>query len=201
MLPGVAGFLLEREVTFLNRLVEDPERPFVVVLGGAKVSDKIGVIERFLELADAILIGGAMCFSFFRAQGRPTGDSLVEEEGVELARRALERAEQSVPARAAERPRDRRPLRRGRGDARSTGSTCRTAGWASTSARARGRPTPTRSPRQDGVLERADGRLRAGAVRRRHAGDRRGDGGERARRWSAAGTRRRRSSASGWPRR
>ena len=94
-LPAVAGFLLEREVTLLNRLVQDPERPFVVVLGGAKVSDKIGVIERFLELADAILIGGAMCFSFFRAQGRPTGDSLVEEEGVELARRALERAAQS----------------------------------------------------------------------------------------------------------
>ncbi len=94
-LPAVAGLLLEREVTFLNRLVQDPERPFVVVLGGAKVSDKIGVIERFLELADAILIGGAMCFSFFRAQGRPTGDSLVEEKGVELAVRALERASQS----------------------------------------------------------------------------------------------------------
>ena len=62
----------------------------MVVLGGAKVSDKIGVIERFLELADAILIGGAMCFSFFRAQGKPTGDSLVEEEGVEpLAERIL----------------------------------------------------------------------------------------------------------------
>jgi phosphoglycerate kinase len=65
------------------------------VLGGAKVSDKLGVIERFLEIADAILIGGAMCFSFFRAQGRETGDSLVEEEGVELARRLLERAEGS----------------------------------------------------------------------------------------------------------
>jgi phosphoglycerate kinase len=65
------------------------------VLGGAKVSDKIGVIDRFLETADSILIGGAMCFSFFRAQGRRTGDSLVEEQGVELARRALEKAEQS----------------------------------------------------------------------------------------------------------
>jgi phosphoglycerate kinase len=67
----------------------------VVVLGGNKVSDKIGVIERFLGLADAILIGGAMCFAFFRAMGRPTGDSLVEQEGVELARRALELAERS----------------------------------------------------------------------------------------------------------
>jgi phosphoglycerate kinase len=94
-LPAVAGFLLEREVTTLRSLLERPERPFVVVLGGAKVSGKIGVIERFLEIADAILIGGAMCFSFFRAQGRPTGDSLVEEGGVELARRALHAAEHS----------------------------------------------------------------------------------------------------------
>ena len=93
--PAVAGHLLEREVTTLTGVVENPERPLVVVLGGAKVSDKIGLIERFLELADTILIGGAMCFAFFRAQGKQTGDSLVEEEGVELARRALEEAEGS----------------------------------------------------------------------------------------------------------
>jgi len=93
--PAVAGHLLEREVTTLTSLIEAPERPLVVVLGGAKVTDKIALIERFLELADAVLIGGAMCFSFFRAQGHPTGDSLVEEEGVELARRALEKAGQS----------------------------------------------------------------------------------------------------------
>jgi phosphoglycerate kinase len=92
-LPSAAGLLLEGEVATLEGVVEDPRRPLVMVLGGAKVSDKIGVIERFLEIADAILIGGAMCFSFFRAQGKPTGASLVEEEGVELARRALERAE------------------------------------------------------------------------------------------------------------
>ena len=95
MRPAVAGLLLEREVTALSSLLDEPDHPFVVVLGGAKVSDKIGVIERFLEIADAILIGGAMCFAFFCAMGRPTGDSLVEEEGVELARRALELAEQS----------------------------------------------------------------------------------------------------------
>jgi phosphoglycerate kinase len=93
--PAVAGLLLEREVTVLSSLLSEPEHPFVVVLGGNKVSDKIGVIERFLGLADAILIGGAMCFAFFRAMGRPTGDSLVEQEGVELARRALELAERS----------------------------------------------------------------------------------------------------------
>ncbi len=91
-LPSAAGLLLEKEVTTLEGLVDDPERPLVVVLGGAKVSDKIGLIDRFMDIADALLIGGAMCFSFFRAQGKPTGDSLVEEEGVGLARRALERA-------------------------------------------------------------------------------------------------------------
>ena len=76
----------------LRAIVESPARPLVVVLGGAKVSDKVALIDRFLDTADALLIGGAMCFSFFRAEGRPTGDSLVEEEGVELARRALEKA-------------------------------------------------------------------------------------------------------------
>jgi phosphoglycerate kinase len=95
LLPAYAGLLLEREVTELTRVVENPQRPLVVVLGGAKVSDKVGVIDRFLEVADEILIGGAMCFSFFRAQGIATGDSLVEEAGVELAGEALEAAEAS----------------------------------------------------------------------------------------------------------
>jgi len=94
-LPAYAGLLLEREVTELTKVVESPERPLVVVLGGAKVSDKVGVIDRFLDIADSILIGGAMCFSFFRAQGIATGDSLVEEEGVKLAEEALGRAEGS----------------------------------------------------------------------------------------------------------
>jgi phosphoglycerate kinase len=93
--PAVAGLLLEREVTTLRGIVESPQRPLVVVLGGAKVSDKIALIDKFLDTADALLIGGAMCFSFFHAQGIPTGDSLVEEEGVELARRALQKAESS----------------------------------------------------------------------------------------------------------
>jgi phosphoglycerate kinase len=92
-LPGYAGLLLEREVNELTEVVEAPARPLVVVLGGAKVSDKVGVIDRFLEVADRILIGGAMCFSFFRAQGIATGDSLVEEEGVRLAEEALRRAD------------------------------------------------------------------------------------------------------------
>jgi phosphoglycerate kinase len=95
VLPGYAGLLLERELNELTAVVESPRKPLVVVLGGAKVSDKIGVIDRFLEVADQILIGGAMCFSFFRAQGIDTGDSLVEEKGVELAAEALERAKES----------------------------------------------------------------------------------------------------------
>ncbi|HXF32210.1 MAG TPA: phosphoglycerate kinase [Solirubrobacterales bacterium] len=94
-LPGYAGLLLEREVTELNKVVEDPARPLVVVLGGAKVSDKVGVIDRFLEVADQILIGGAMCFSFFKAQGMEIGDSLYDDESVEAARAALAKAESS----------------------------------------------------------------------------------------------------------
>src|ERR671934_1789584 len=93
--PAVAGHLLETEVTTLEGLVEDPERPLVVVLGGAKVTDKVKLIDRFMEIADTILIGGAMAFAFFKAQGKPTGDSLVYEEGVEVARDVLERAEDS----------------------------------------------------------------------------------------------------------
>ena len=94
-LPGYAGLLLEREVVELTSVRDDPEPPLVVLLGGAKVSDKIGAIERLMQNAAQILVGGAMAFSFFRARGIPTGDSLVEAEGVELARRALDRAADS----------------------------------------------------------------------------------------------------------
>jgi phosphoglycerate kinase len=94
-LPGYAGLLLEREVIELTAVRDDPQRPLIVVLGGAKVTDKLGVIDRFLGFAEEILVGGAMCFSFFKAEGRDTGNSLVEEEGVESARRVLEEAEGS----------------------------------------------------------------------------------------------------------
>jgi phosphoglycerate kinase len=85
-----AGLLLGREVTVLTELLSDPQRPLVAVLGGAKVSDKLGVLEVFLGLADQILIGGAMCFPFYVAQGHPIGDSLCAQEDVELARRVLD---------------------------------------------------------------------------------------------------------------
>jgi phosphoglycerate kinase len=90
-----AGELLEQEVATLSKLIEDPARPLVAILGGAKVSDKIGVIERFLDVADAILVGGAMAFPFLAARGHSIGDSLCEDADVELARRALADAEGS----------------------------------------------------------------------------------------------------------
>jgi phosphoglycerate kinase len=87
LLPSAAGRLLEREVTTLTGILEDPKRPLVAVVGGAKVTDKIGVLEAFLERADSVLIGGAMCFPFFKAEGHDVGSSLCEEEGVEPARK------------------------------------------------------------------------------------------------------------------
>ncbi len=93
---SAAGLLLEREVTVLGGILADPDRPLVAVVGGAKVTDKLGVIERFLELADVILIGGAMCFPFFKAQGHGVGASLCEDAGVDPARRALADAEAST---------------------------------------------------------------------------------------------------------
>ncbi len=85
-----AGLLLEREVSALRGLLEDPSRPFVVVLGGAKVSDKLGVISRFREVADTLLIGGAMAFPFLSAQGHEVADSLCEQEDVQLAEALLD---------------------------------------------------------------------------------------------------------------
>ncbi|MCB0830906.1 MAG: phosphoglycerate kinase, partial [Solirubrobacterales bacterium] len=88
-LPAYAGLLLEKEVENLTSVASDPKRPLVVVLGGAKVSDKVGVIDRFLEIADQILIGGAMCFPFYKAQGHSIGGSLCHDDDIPLAREAL----------------------------------------------------------------------------------------------------------------
>jgi phosphoglycerate kinase len=87
-----AGLLLAREVEVLGRLLAAPERPFLAVLGGAKVSDKIGVIDHLLTRVQGFLIGGAMAYTFLRAQGKPVGRSLVEADRLELARATLERA-------------------------------------------------------------------------------------------------------------
>jgi phosphoglycerate kinase len=94
-LPAVAGLLMQRELEVLGTLLAEPARPFVVVLGGAKVSDKIGVIEKMLTTADSVLIGGAMCFAFFKAEGREVGTSRVETESVDVAGRIAAEAEAS----------------------------------------------------------------------------------------------------------
>jgi phosphoglycerate kinase len=92
LLPSAAGLLLEREVQTLTGILADPQRPLVAIVGGAKVTDKIGVLEAFMERAETILVGGAMCFPFFAAQGHEVGDSLCEQEGIEPARRILDAA-------------------------------------------------------------------------------------------------------------
>jgi phosphoglycerate kinase len=91
-LPAAAGLLMEQEIDYLDKVLEDPERPFVAILGGAKVSDKLGVIRSLLETADSLLIGGAMGFTFFKAQGYEIGNSLVEEDYLNEAKRLMEEA-------------------------------------------------------------------------------------------------------------
>lgn len=88
-LPAVAGFLMEKEIQYLGAAIADPKRPFVAILGGAKISDKIGVIKNLLTIADKVLIGGGMANTFFAAQGYPMGDSLVEAEALDTARELL----------------------------------------------------------------------------------------------------------------
>lgn len=91
-LPAAAGFLLEKEIKYLGNAIAEPERPFVAILGGAKVSDKIGVIENLLTKSDQILIGGGMANTFFKAQGYEMADSLVEEDVLDTAKSLLETA-------------------------------------------------------------------------------------------------------------
>ena len=93
-LPAVSGFLIEKELKFLGEALENPERPFVAILGGSKVSDKIGVIENLLEKVDTLIIGGGMAYTFFKAQGYNVGDSLCEEDKCDLALEIMEKAKE-----------------------------------------------------------------------------------------------------------
>lgn len=89
-LPAVAGFLMEKEIQYLGQAIADPKRPFIAILGGAKISDKIGVIRNLLTRADQVLIGGGMANTFFKAQGYAVGDSLYEEEALDTAKQLLQ---------------------------------------------------------------------------------------------------------------
>ena len=91
-LPAVSGFLMEKELNFLGTTLENPERPFVAILGGAKVSDKIGVIDSLLEKVDTLMIGGGMAYTFFKAQGYNVGNSLCEPDKVDLALACMQKA-------------------------------------------------------------------------------------------------------------
>ena len=91
-LESAAGFLMEKEIKFIGGAVDTPERPFVAILGGAKVSDKIGVIESLIDKADKVLIGGGMAYTFFKAMGREVGLSLLEVDRIELAKQIMEKA-------------------------------------------------------------------------------------------------------------
>ena len=95
-LPSVSGFLIEKELRFLGDALNNPERPFVAILGGAKVSDKIGVIDSLLEKVDTLMIGGGMAYTFFKAQGYNVGNSLCEVEKTGLALEAMEKAKAKV---------------------------------------------------------------------------------------------------------
>ncbi|MDD7464395.1 MAG: phosphoglycerate kinase [Anaerococcus sp.] len=92
ILPSAVGFLIEKEISFIGKALEDPERPFVAILGGAKVSDKIGVIENLIGKVDTILIGGGMAYTFLKAQGKEIGKSLLEEDKMELSLELVEKA-------------------------------------------------------------------------------------------------------------
>ena len=93
-LPAVAGFLIEKELEFLGKAVTNPERPFIAILGGSKVSDKIGVIDNLLEKVDTLMIGGGMAYTFFKAQGYNVGNSICEIDKIDLAKEAMKKAKE-----------------------------------------------------------------------------------------------------------
>ena len=179
-LDAYAGFLLAGEVKELSRLLEDPERPFVAVLGGSKVSDKLAVLDNLLGRVDSLVVGGGMCFTFLAAQGHEIGDSLFEPDQVDAVKRLLATAEREgkpvllptdvVVAREVSEDAETRTVPAGGIEAGWKGldigpETAKAFAAAVADART--------------VLERAHGRVRAGPVRGRHQGGRRGRGRRR----------------------
>ena len=178
LLPHYCGNLVRDELAVLRQLTGEPERPYVVVLGGSKVSDKLAVIDSLLPKVDQLLVGGGMCFTFLAALGNEVGESLLEADRIDDCARLLAHSGDKIvlPTDIVVADRDRRRRRRPQvvsAYAIPAGAMGLDIGPASVAefARRAGR-------RADGVLERADGRLRGRAVRRRHPRRRRGGRGD-----------------------
>ena len=169
-LPAAAGLLLEEEVDYLDGLLKDPERPFVAILGGAKVSDKLGVIESLLGVADTLLVGGAMCFTFFKAQGYEVGKSLVEDDYLEEAKRLMDEAGEKlvlpvdvVVADEMEEGAEAEVVR---------GTRYHRTRWGWISGRAPWSSSRSRFWPENNILERPDGGIRDRRLRQGHGGRR-----------------------------
>ena len=175
---AAAGLLMEQELKYLGMATTNPPRPCVAILGGAKVSDKIEVIQNLGKVVDRLVIGGAMAYTFLRAQGQPTGKSLVEEDKIELAKELLAKSRRQTSA--------ARGPRGGIGDRRRR---CERGGGAHSRRQDRGghRAADDRrilaggGRREDGHLERSHGHLREAAVRQRYRGAGQSGGGVRRR--------------------
>ena len=195
-----AGFLIQKEVEYLGKALGSPARPFVAILGGAKVSDKIKVIENLLAKVDALCIGGAMAYTFLKAQGVEVGKSRVEEDKLELARQILERAaarkvDLLLPVDHVCGTEPKETAKRVVVNDRAIPTELMGLDIGPKTLDAL---PPAHPRREDGLLERAHGPLRAEAVRRGHVRRRPGDGRQpRPSRWSAAATAPRRSRRRG----
>ena len=177
---AAAGLLMAAEVQYLGKILEHPDRPFIAILGGAKVSDKLEVIQNLVPRVDALLIGGAMAYTFFKAQGVPVGKSLVEADLLDAARDVEQQAKARnlrfelpsdhvvAPKLEAGAPAENARRRR-RGDRRSDGARHRTEDHRALSQHHRGR--------ENRHLERADGRVRDRRVREGHDRSRKGGSG------------------------